>query len=275
MTAYKSILAYLSDAATARQTLALALKVAVTHAARLRVLHVRPDATNAVPLVGEGMSGAMVEEMLALAETRAANRANELHGLFEQALADTPANAVWVEEVGQEEDLLALVGRLTDLVVMARPSPDSESAPLLALNAVLMESGRPLLLVPERPVQQVGRHVAVLWNGSAEASRAVTFAMPFLAGAEKVSIFSASEARSLAQPQALADYLACHGIKAETRVMPAGGTVETTLLGEVEKAGADMMVMGAYTHSRLRQLILGGVTRHILLHATLPVLMCH
>ena len=286
MTAYRTILACLSDSDSAEATLGLALMLGNAHQAHVEAIHVRPDAAAAVPLIGEGMSGAMVEEMMAAADAQATERANRLRGQFAAVcergnvpLAGEPAteprfSAAWREEAGREEEVLANAGRLTDLVVFAHPDADRDSPSIMSLNAVLMESGRPLLLAPAVLPSALGHRVAVFWNGSAEASRAVLAARPILKQAETVWIFSAIEG-DRASPGELAGYLAWHGIKAEMHSFSTAGQAGPALLKEAAEMGCDLIVMGAYTHSRLRQLILGGVTRHVLHAAQLPVLLCH
>jgi nucleotide-binding universal stress UspA family protein len=290
MTGYRTILACLSDAKTAPATLGLALMVGRNHAAHVEALHVRIDPASAVPLVGEGMSGAMVEEMLTVAERQATERAQGIRTLFDQTCAaqgiarteapfsDPQLSVHWREEVGREEEVLAEAGRLADLLVIARPMPESDVPSVMTLNAALMESGRPLLLAPPTLPSTVGRKVAVFWNGSIEAARAVAAALPFLGQAEAVVILSARE-ESATSPGELVRYLAWHGVTASEHVFAAGsaggGQVAQTLLDEAVTRGADLIVMGAYTHSRLRQLIMGGVTRHVLHYANLPVLLCH
>jgi len=286
MTSYKTLLACVDDARTASAVLDLAFRVGASHGAHVAALHVRTDPAAAIPLVGEGMSGAMVEEMMAMAERQATEQAKVLRDLFEATCRDrgipiqaspsgTPGvSASWRELVGREEEQVPQAGRLSDLMVIARPAAEREPPAIMSLNAALLESGRPLLLAPPKLPATVGRHVAVFWNGSAEASRAVAFAMPFLTAAQQVSIFSAHEEKSAA-PAELADYLAWHGIKAVQQCVTGAASVGQGLLAEAETAGADLAVMGAYTHSRLRQLILGGVTRHVLQSAILPVLLSH
>jgi nucleotide-binding universal stress UspA family protein len=286
MTVYKTILACLSDLDSCSATLKLAFAIARDQGAHVVALHVRNDPASAIPLVGEGMSSAMIEEMMAVAEKQTAERATQIHAKFDSICAEgevptagvTPCEAgfcaEWREVIGGEEEVVANAGRLTDLIVMARPLPDHDLPSVLSLNAALMETGRPLLLAPPELPATVGRHVAVFWNGSAEASRAVAFALPLLEKAEAVSILSAREEESVA-PAELADYLARHGISAKVHSFVAGGQVGDSLITEAASLGADLVVMGAYTHSRLRQLILGGVTRHILHNAALPVLLSH
>jgi nucleotide-binding universal stress UspA family protein len=286
MTGYRSILACLSDADSAPATLDLAFSVGRDHLARVEALHVRPDPTSAVPLVGEGMSGAMVEEMLAAAERQAAEEAGRIRRQFDQAClrfgvepgdvapATQRFSATWREEVGREEDVVAHSGRLADLLVLARPSAERDTPSLLTLNAALMDSGRPVLVVPPGGASPVGKRIAVLWNGSVEASRAVAGALPVLERADAVAVLSAREEGG-GHPGDLAAYLAWHGIQATVHSFAAAGPAGVALLSQATALGADLVVMGAYTHSRLRQLILGGVTRHVLHDSPLPVLLSH
>ncbi len=285
---FKTILVPVSDGAHVAVPLSVAFRLAKTFGAHLYGLHVRNDPTSAVPLVGEGMSGAMVEDMMNVAELRSTARAEAARKLFMEGcashgiamLAAPPAegaSAEWEEIVGREEELVAWRGRLSDLIIMGRPMEGEEIPSLLTLNAALMESGKPLLLVPPQGEADVGRRIAVAWNGSAEAGRAVSYALPLMARAESVTILSISEDdRTVSAPAGeLAAFFAWHGITAAYRRVHAGAQAGHILLEECGAIGADLLVMGGYTHSRLRQLILGGVTRHVLGHANLACLLCH
>lgn len=288
MSAFKSILVPVSDAGAAG-ALDTALRLAGDFGAHVVGLHVRPDPTTAVPLVGEGMSGAMVEEMIGVAEAQGEKRAVAARAVFDAAaarygapLADGPPAAglsvEWIDTVGREEDVVVWRGRVSDLVVFPHPGGEEETSAGITLNSVLMGSGRPLLLCPaEATPAAPGRKVCIAWNGSTEAARAVAFAMPFLVAAEAVTILTVAEHREGAVPAGdLAQQLAWHGIKADSLMIEAsGGHAGDELLSHAVKAGADLLVMGAYTHSRLRQLILGGVTRHVIAKSPLHVLMCH
>ncbi|HIJ38665.1 MAG TPA: universal stress protein [Rhodospirillaceae bacterium] len=280
MTAYPIVLACLCDVETTDATLDLAFRIGRDHGAQIRALHVKADASQMIPLVGEGMSGAMFEEMLAAAEGQGRSLSGQIRDLFEQKLrladagAPGPLNANWCEMLGREDEVIARVGRLSDLLVMAHPAIDRDSPSMLTLNAALMETGRPVLLAPARPAASVGKKIAVFWNGSAEAVRALAAARPFLAKAEKVWILSVKEGHDQ-DPGDLASYLAWHGITAQNHPVVSDGPAGPALMAEAVRLDADLVVMGAYTHSRLRQLILGGVTRQVLRDAPLPVLLCH
>ncbi|EME68765.1 universal stress protein UspA-like nucleotide-binding protein [Paramagnetospirillum caucaseum] len=288
MSAFKSILVPVEDEMSAAIPLDTALRLAGRFSGHVVGLHVRSDPTNAVPLVGEGMSGAMVEEMIGIAETQAAQRAKAARAGFDAALARNGAplaaappvdglSAEWLEVVGREEDVVTWRGRVSDLVVFGHPGGEAEVAAMITLNTALMACGRPLLLCPAEPSPLPGTNVCIAWNGSAEAARAVAFAMPFLEGAASVTILTVAEHAGGPAPAAeLENYLAWNGICAATTIIQAASShAGEELLRHAGKNGSDLLVMGAYTHSRLRQLILGGVTRHVIAHAPLHVLMCH
>lgn len=271
-----------------RQALQTAFAVARTFAAHVEVLHVRPDPQEAVPLLGEGVSGAMVEELINLTEREAAARAAEASRLFEELrsgagfpLADKPTlegpTTRWVERTGREEDVTVEHGHLCDLIVVGRAASEADATAAATLRAVLFESGRPVMLAPTPPPPRCGERLAVAWNDSAEAARGVAGALPFLKHAQSVFVFTATSEKTLAaSANRLVDFLGWHGVTAEIGHLPEGrASVGEALLDAASAVEANLLVMGAYTHSRLRQLILGGVTHHVLEHAKIPMLMAH
>ena len=191
--------------------------------------------------------------------------------------AGTAANFAVV--TGREDDLVAQLARLADLTVV--PHPDAglgagrEISSSDALHAVLFDSGRPVLIAPPLPPATVGTRVCLAWNGTAESAAGVLAALPWLARAQAVRVLYAEEYQRRGPPAfELAAYLAHHGVRAEVaQFRPLEREVGRGLLAAAREFGADLLAMGAYSHSRLRQLILGGVTRHVLEHATVPVLM--
>jgi nucleotide-binding universal stress UspA family protein len=168
-----------------------------------------------------------------------------------------------------------LAGRVSDLLVVARPQGQLAAPQRLTLEAALMDTGRPLLIVPPKAPAKIGSNVAIAWNGSTQASRAVAMAMDFLVTAQSVTILTAKENGADARPDELRDYLAAHGIKAKIVSVAAKGDAGKALLAAADKAGADLLVMGAYGHSRVRELVLGGVTKHVLQSTTIPALLAH
>ena len=174
-------------------------------------------------------------------------------------------------------DFVGHRGRVFDLIVIGRPSDDPRGPHMSTFEDVLFESGRPILLAPPTPPAHVGRNVLIAWNCSTEQARATASAMPFLARAEQITIVAVDGA-TVPGPSAeeMAANLKLHGIAADTITLKGDNrTAGAVILDRAGALGCDLVVKGAYTQSRLRQLIFGGTTRHILTHAELPVLTAH
>jgi nucleotide-binding universal stress UspA family protein len=286
--AIKVILTPLFGVPSDEAALATALAVARKFSAHLDVMHIRADPRTMIPYIGEGMSGALIEEMIASAEQQADERAQRVRQTFDSwcekfglstgdATTEGP-NCTWMENIGRPDVCVARRGRVADVVVIARAEGENAVTTITeTLEAALMDSGSPLLVAPAGAPETVGAHVAVAWNGGLEAARAVTAAMPFLKAAEDVTIVTIDDpCPPEATPEALAGYLASHGVNSQIRNPEAGGdSMSAILLATAGGADADLMVMGAYTHSRLRELVFGGVTYEVLAAADIPVLMAH
>ncbi len=286
---FKVVLTPLYGMPSDDSALATALAVARKFAAHVDVMHVRADPRTMIPYIGEGMSGALIEEMITSAEQQADERSKRVRAAFDDwrakaglQLAATAAEGPscnWVETMGRPDASVARRGRVADLVVVSRPEEDGAVTTVAeTLEAALLESGTPLLVAAARPADTIGEHIAIAWNGGLESARAVAAALPFLTTAGSVTIMAVgAPAPPEADEPALEAYLARHGVKAQSRNVEAEGgrSVGETLLATAQEAGADLMVMGAYTHSRLRELVFGGVTREVLAAADMPVLMAH
>lgn len=284
-----TILCPLSGAPENEPVLQKAFSVAKDLGSHLEVLHVEPEAKESVPLLGEGMSVAMVEDMIRIAETEASNRAKRARAMFDAAVAksgvpmcekaaptDGPTVS-WRHEHGREDEVVARIGRLNDLVVVARPGDTDDVLTPMTLNAAIFDTGRPVLVVPPEGAGSSRKRIAISWNGSVQSARAVSSAIRLLEQADAVMVLTAESFRtSGARGPELSAYLEWHGITPEIKVFEApAGSVAPRLLDECAAFGADLIVSGAFTHSRMRQLILGGVTRHLLGHAKIPMLMAH
>jgi nucleotide-binding universal stress UspA family protein len=171
--------------------------------------------------------------------------------------------------------------RLSDLVIVGQEDPDRpEPMRGAVIEALLFEAAAPTLLVPYAGTNQLAiERALVAWDGSAQASRALRSAMPLLKMATHVTVVMVEEAAKWARgmPGAdVAEHLARHGLEVEVkRLDNPMGDIAATLLNAVAEEEADWMLMGAYSHSRMRQALLGGVTRSLLKAATVPVLMVH
>ena len=290
--AYRRLLLPLTGTAAGESALGTARSAARIWGAHVHCLHVRVDARDVAPLAGEGLSGAMIEEMMAATERESGERADRVRGLFQKftanlggvTLADNPDTAAKTDGptlsfesmVGREEDIVAQQSRLYDLAVVPHPEAGEDVSSSDALHAILFDSGRPVLIAPRTPPAVIGTRICIAWNGTAESAAAVAAALPWLHQASAVRILCADEyQRRGPKAEGIQAYLRWHGIDADLMPFkPQTRDVGAGLLGAVRDFGADMLSMGAYSHSRLRQLILGGVTRHVLENAEIPVLMC-
>jgi nucleotide-binding universal stress UspA family protein len=276
-----------SSSGSADAALHAGLMLAKMWNAHLQVLHIRADSRDIAPLAGEGLSGAMIEEMMSATEKESGSRALGLRELF---YAATEAEAVTVGDavrgrnepsasftsvIGREDETIAHHARIADLTIAPHPQAGEDVAAAEALHAVLFDSGRPVLLAPvERPLS-IGKRVAVAWNGTAYAASALASVMPFIRQAEAVRVLTSEDYfRRGPSAEEVAEYISHHGVTADVvEFRPLNRTVGAGLLAAAEDFGADLMSLGAYSTSRLRELILGGTTRHVLENATLPVLM--
>jgi nucleotide-binding universal stress UspA family protein len=288
--AIRKLLLPLTGTAAGEAALLTCLSIARLWEAHVLALHVRVDSRDVAPLAGEGLSGAMIEEMMSATERESAQRAQAVELLFDRFVQANSvelsqhaqphlhgggATASFAAVIGREEDIVAQQARLADLTVVPHPEAGEDVSSSDALHAVLFDSGRPVLVAPQIPPTTIGRRICIGWNGTAESASAVSAALPWLQRAEAVRILSAEgyHRRGPAAPE-LAAYLALHGVDAGVEVFRCrSGGAGAALLAAARDFGCDLLTMGAYSHSRLRQLILGGVTRHVLEKADLPVMM--
>jgi nucleotide-binding universal stress UspA family protein len=183
----------------------------------------------------------------------------------------------WVRPTAEADPFIGSYGRLFDLIVLGRPGRAPQNPRMPPLETALFESGHPVLIVPHSPPAALGRNVLVAWNGSTEQARTTTFALPLLRGAETVTVLSVEGGMTPGPTgEQVAVHLQRNGIPANAvTVAPGSRSTGETILDHGRSLGCDLLVKGAYTQSRLRQMMFGGATRHILANATLPVLMAH
>jgi nucleotide-binding universal stress UspA family protein len=171
---------------------------------------------------------------------------------------------------------IGIIGRAYDLIVMPQPGA-LPKMPESIFETALFDSGRPVLVVPVGFNGMVGKRILFAWNGSTESARAISLAMPVLGGAEAIDVMSV-DGQMVPGPTSaeIADSLRSHGLNVTSQhVKPGTRSAGQTIVDTAIAGGADLIVKGAYTQSRLRQMIFGGQTSHILAEATLPVLMAH
>jgi len=183
----------------------------------------------------------------------------------------------WLDSAPSGHDFVGSYGRVCDVIVLARPGTEWQSPSMITLESALFESGRPVLIAPPTSPRTLGTNILIAWNCSTEQARSTAFAMPLLRLAKRIIICTV-EGSTVAGPsgEQMARSLGLNGIAAETVTLKAGKQgAGQTLLDMAEELGCDLIVKGAYTQSRLRQMIFGGTTRYVLANAKLPVWMAH
>lgn len=290
---FKHILVPLFGLESDRTALDAALVVARATQAHIQALHAVADPLKTTPLMVD--VGVAIAEVVAAAERHAEARSTQAKSAFDGwlrannvALADLPqaqtgASAEFRAEKGQESELLARFGRLTDLIIVARPkSEQALDLVAVAVEDALFAAGRPVLLIPADCTQahleaMLSDPAVISWNGSIEAIRSITAALPLLQNRPRVRVINVQDSHAGVQSAAeLVHYLAWHGISASVGETADGsGSIAEKLLVAAREANAGLLVMGAYTHSRLKHLVLGGVTSHMIDAANVPVFMTH
>jgi nucleotide-binding universal stress UspA family protein len=250
-------------------------------------LHMRPGQPDVIAAGADGFVAA-APDLIAGFEKESRERAEKARAAFESfmqqhdlqrsAVGGEGPSADWRVETSTGPSIIGSWGRVFDLIVVGRPLEDAIAPSMAALETALFESGRLLLVAPPRAPEQLGRSVVIAWNGSTETARTVAFAMPFLLAAERVVVLAVQKGMVPGPSAAeLAHNLRRHGISVEWREVPHSDPRHAgeAMLSEARALEADLLVKGAYTQSRLRQMIFGGATSHVLAKAELPILMAN
>jgi nucleotide-binding universal stress UspA family protein len=275
----KSILVHIDDVEVSRPRLDAAIRVARDFQAELVGLYLVP------PIELNSTVAAMVPpDVIERRQRETAQAQRDAERAFRNTTAAAGLAAVdWrAPPVGSPVDIAIEHARCSDLLVVRQPSSPGYLLAESLVSTVLMALGRPLLIVPyigARPT--LGDNVLVAWDGGREAARALADALPFLERARRVTVISVAPEGTVdgdAWPAEarLGAWLRAHGIKADlARYAVSDVPIGAWLLSRAADIGSDLIVMGGYGHPRMRQLILGGVTRTMLESVTVPVLMSH
>jgi nucleotide-binding universal stress UspA family protein len=282
----RDILVYLDASPRLAARLDVAVGLATLHGAHLTGLAVidlpPPDMFYGFPAAFLDLQRS--EDIVERMRTRAETEADRVERTFRERLRRDGLEGEWRLAEGRTEEILALHGRYADLIVLGQSDPRSvgpgEGGDLS--TAAVMASGRPLLVVPfAGAFPTLGQEVLVGWNGSREAARALNEALPILERARKVTVLSINPRLGIRGdgdvPAAdIALHLARHGIHAEAAHTVTNDLGEgDALLSYAADIGADLLVTGMYGHSRMREVVFGGVTRSLLREMTIPVFMAH
>jgi nucleotide-binding universal stress UspA family protein len=277
---YRTILASFDDTPQGELRLAAALALGARFDAHVTALCIGLQA--GMPAYGfADIAGEAIAMQVEAARTEAHRRAAAARGIIERSgqKGDVRSDICVIEAL---PDIVAEHARFADLAIVGQPygeKGDRGQAPFL--SGVLFSTDTPALVVPPVPVTTVGRRVILAWNGTREAMRAIRRSVPLVAGAEMAELVLVDPEQNLGmhgeEPGAdMALLLARHGIRVEVVRLPGMGRPVFQVLRErVRDRGADLLVMGAYGHSRLREYLLGGATRDMLGDLPVPVLMAH
>lgn len=209
----------------------------------------------------------------------------DLRGAFRKAMAEhrvEPAEVPtgklawgWQGDEVITDAELGGVSRIFDVTVAGRPDPDAGAPRLATIENVLFEGGRPVLLAPPTPPAEIGRTILIAWNCSTETARAVSFAMPLLEAAGRVHVLTVEGATVIGPSgAALCTMLKAHGIEAAEKTMEGSvGSAGEAILRYAREQGCDLIVKGAYSHSRLRQMVFGGPTSYLIHKTDLPLFL--
>lgn len=233
---------------------------------------------------GFGANPAMTEELYKVVAKANQDRCKAARHTFDRACVKAglskgssrkgPSTS-WTSSGGEGIEFMTHHGKLSDLIVVNLPGPDSPLPDTEVLEHAVFATGRPVLAVPEGGVNELNGNIALAWNGSVEATHALAGAMPFLAGAKTITVIQVGDAADT-DSGTLGRYLAIHGLKPRFKVerdrKAATGRI---ILDAAVDAGAGLLVMGAYTHSRVKEMVLGGVTNHMFKSSGIPLLLAH
>lgn len=279
--AIKAILVHLNDRRRAARLIAVAKALAKPAGAHILGLHVYsglpPLAPVTIPYSDEVLSAVREAEQ---------SETSEIEAVFGQATEGLEGGATWLSAVAPGPDIAGFVmqhARATDLIVAAQADPSWDMAPVYDFpERLAIEGGRPLLMVPNAGSFEASpRHAVIAWNGSREIARAAFDANALL---EPDCLFSviviANETARSHDMEGSADALVAtlkrHGRSAKVHRVPAGGrNIGDALIAETRNLGGDLLVMGAYGHSRFRELVFGGATRHVTHHLEILTLLAH
>ncbi len=280
MSPLQSILLHVDASPRSAERLQLAQQLAEPHHASVTAMYAEMPASVQYPY-----TFTVGPEVFSMMQQYDAQRRQRARATFERSPLSTQAVAQWLEAQGDPVHEFVRQSWTSDLMVLGQREPEGEGRPDLPNNwveSVLVHSGKPALVVPYIGVNQLpGRTILVAWKDTRESARALTAALPFLQSAERVHVAtwhaeSEQDPREPAPMVQLERYLTQHGVSAVFhRHLRGGRRVGEHILSLAADTGADLVVMGAYGHSRAREWVLGGVTRTMLETMTVPLLVSH
>lgn len=292
---FRTVLAHLTGTSSDPPTLTLSLRLADAQAGHIECLRVIPDLNAVATQINQiGMGGWItLTDRLTQMEREVSERSRSAQANFDRfrqdsklGIASEPgaSNVISVnysEDTGEEVDRILRRSRYFDAVVLAGGANREGGLSEAALGTIVMESGRPVVLAPAAETSGPFSTIAIAWKDTAEAARSLSAAMPLLNQAKQIELICAEEGGTkhderIASYENVLRYLRWHGFSSTGHFVTTGlRTAAEVVLDRVQESGADLLVMGAYGHSRQREFIFGGFTEHVLKGAALPVLLFH
>lgn len=284
----QTILVPMDGTSECAEVLETAWIVANRFDAHIQALHVMTDPASAEAFLFAQLPAKLRESATAEFAHDAEEKAAEVKEIFDEfckrnnvPVVDKPtagASAAWATEVGHVNEVLVRRARLSDLVAAPRPV---RSAAMLRrspvgdiLEDLIVESGRPVLLVPPGWRSHRVEHAAFAWNESVEAARALAMVMPWLPQMHTVSVLASKKRQT--SVDALSEYLAWHGVSAQVEWLDGRGDSPKEAIDNIcNEIGAEFLIVGGFSTARARQRLFGGVTRHLLMHSKIITVMVH
>ena len=286
--AFKTILLPIRESSTTASLMESSISMAIRNEGHLDLLYVYNEPEHMIPFSTLGLSANMRQTIIESATTSATKQGEELKQIFLELckrynISVQPRgagigkpSADFLICPGRRDDLIGKYGRLADLIIV--PQPTRVNPPPSSFEAALRESGRPVLMVQRDKVLDIpGKRLAIGWNSSKEAAQAISAMLNNLKRADKVYVLSSD--KRMNQPINADEaclYLSCHGITAETAIIDTEHqSPGEALLTRSHELECDRLIVGGYSRPKIRDLIMGGVTGHLLKNADLPVIFVH
>lgn len=285
----KKILAPVQSADGAEAGLKAAIAVARAHKAHIDALHIRQRPN--LPASGYYPVGVVfVDEHLAELKDALEAEALRLKAIFDRVMKEAGVpildaaahrdaagpTASWRDQAGILPFDVSAAARVADLVVFGRAGEEIGSPDAQLIEESIFQSARPVLIAPQGKLDGAPRRIVLAWNGGREAARALSAALPLFERADAVSVVSiGAMPGDLEGPEKAAELLRLHGVRADAQQRSPSGSAEDDLIAAAREWRADLIVMGAYSHSRWRELVLGGFTRKLLKQAEFPLFLAH
>lgn len=286
----KTILVPIDGSKGSFAALSRAFIVAERFGSHIKALHVMTHGADITAAGTYNLPAKLRKSVEGKADKLALERAAELQEFFEGHCLDNDipiskkpvkqggVTAVWHQEFGTVDDVLIHHGRVSDVIAVPRPKLKKgvmRRSPMgRAIEAILLRTGRPVLIEPPKSNVKKCARIVLGWNDSVECSRALAMTMPWLVGMDEITVLVSKKRKS--SVKALVEYLSWYDVKANIVMLDGKGkTIGEGMLKVCSELSADFLIVGGFSHARARELLFGGVTRHLLMHSNIVTIMTH